>query len=66
MKDCKGHFKVVRVIKEEHLLGEGLSWEDAVAAVDQRAADQLSRSYSYEVRDEKGDLRYEKQAHGEA
>lgn len=66
MKDCKGNFNVVCVIKEENLLAEGLSYEDAVSLVDARAKDQLSQSYSYEVRDLKNGLRYEKQAHGEA
>ncbi len=66
MKDCKGKYKVVRIIKEENLLAEGLNWEDAIAVANHRAKDQLSRNYSYEVRDEKNDVGYEIQAHGEA
>ena len=66
MKDCKGHFKVVRVIREEHLLADNLNYEDAISIMDARAKDQISRNYSYEVRDEKNGLRVSKQAHGEA
>lgn len=65
MKDCKGHFKVIRVIKEENILAENLNYEDAISIVDSRAKDQLSRKYSYEVRDRENGLRYKKQAHGE-
>ena len=67
MKDCKGDYRVVRIIKEEHLLADGMNWEDAVSVVDARAKDQFLTSYSYEVRGKKDESpHYQKVAHGES
>lgn len=57
-------FKVVRIIKKEDILAEGLAWEDAMAIMGERAKNQLSRNYSYEVRFKDGTMRNRRDAHG--
>ena len=61
-----GTFKVVQVVKKEELIAEGLYFEDATAIMEHRAANQISRSYSFEVRHADGTLSTDKQAHGKA
>jgi hypothetical protein len=64
MKDCKGTYKVVRVIETEDLLADGLLYEDALAIINNRADDQLATNYRFEIRTEDGGVRRTLQARG--